>query len=105
MSLDLPTCTVQYPTCGACHGETTHNGDGLECEPCGLYYGDGEDGTQAEYMDEEADPCSKPCDNHWHGLGRIRDGYGYHCGTCQLPEGHTSDCYTNCKIYRIEEAN
>lgn len=89
----LPTCSVQYPSCGACHADTDHDGDSFYCDPCGLDYSDGQDGTEATYRDEDAAPCAKPCTNTWHGS---RDLGPYDCRSCALPSGHESDCWTNC---------
>lgn len=100
----LPTCSVQYPRCGSCGGETTWD-DVILCEPCGLSYGDGEDGTEAEFTDDTEEPCGKPCDNHWHSPEKIRTGWRYECHPCRLPDGHTSDCWTNCTPHKIEETH
>lgn len=104
--MSLPVCSIQYPTCGACGGETEWDCDGICCKPCGLYYGKGEDQTEAEFLDETDEPCGKPCDNYWHGDEKITSKYRYECTACKLPEGHTSDHWSDCKPVRIgDETN
>ena len=90
----LPTCSVHYPACGACGGETDHDGDTYYCDPCGLDYGDGADDTTATYRAPDADPCGAPCSNAWHGS---RDLGPYDCTPCQLPTGHKSPHWTACR--------
>lgn len=85
----LPTCQTQTPACGACGENTRNDGDGFYCESCLLNYFDGEDGTEAEFM-EDVDPCGVPCSNTWHVQFKMI------CGPCKLPKGHTSMCWTGC---------
>ena len=71
---NLPLCSWQYPSCGACGGETSHDGDAFYCDDCGLDYGKGADGTEATYRDEGRSPCGAPCSGHtsppqWVALG------------------------------------
>ena len=91
--MSLPSCAVQYPSCGACCGDTEFDGDGFYCDDCGLDYGNGDDGTEATFRDEEQSPCGEPCDNHWHG----KDQLDLTCTPCELPKGHTSMHWTDCK--------
>lgn len=100
--MSLPTCSVQYPSCGACHGETQYDGDSFYCEDCCLDYGDGEDSTEATFRDEEAEPCGNPCDNYFHGPHEICEGKGYDCRPCALPDGHTSPHWTNCELVDVQ---
>jgi len=100
---NLPVCAVRTPACGSCGGDTEASVDGIYCDPCGLYYGNGDDCTEATFLDDAADPCAQPCSNHWHGDHKIRQGWGYECTPCQLPARHTSDCWTDCIPYKLEE--
>ena len=52
----LPTCSVRYPTCGACGTETDYDGDSYFCDLCDLDYGDGTESKPATYhlIDVEA---------------------------------------------------
>lgn len=93
----LPVCSIQTPSCGACGLDTTFEDGLFVCYDCGLGYGDGEDGTEAEFWDEDAEPCSHACDNHFHGFGKIRPGQGYNCKPCPLPSTHTSDHWHPCE--------
>lgn len=95
--MSLPNCSIQNPSCGACYGETMHDGDSYYCEDCLLDYGDGAE-TEATFRDEEAEACGNPCSNHWHGPDKIRPGTSYECHPCALPAGHTSDHWTPCEV-------
>lgn len=93
----LPYCTIQNPACGACGGETSHDGDSFYCEPCGLDYGDGGSETRATYRDEGVEPCGHPCGNYWHGRDLSAVGWSFRCEPCALPAtheegGHWHDC-------------
>ena len=79
----LPVCHVNSPICGSCYHETDHDGDSFYCEPCGLDYGNGEDGTVATYRDDDAKPCGKM----YSGLGSLVRAYA----SCPLPKGHLSE--------------
>lgn len=92
--VELPLCSVQYPACGSCGGETDHDGDSFYCDECGLDYGDGDDCTPATFRDEEEERCANPCDNQWHNSIDIGP---YDCGICQLPASHKGSHWTNCK--------
>lgn len=94
----LPACSIQYPSCGACGQDTDHDGDTFYCNDCGLDYGNGEDQTEAEFRDEDAEPCAQACDNYWHGADKIREGWTYDCLPCPLPAGHTSDHWNPCDM-------
>ena len=94
--LRLPSCSIRNPTCGACLGETSHDGDSFYCQECGLDYGDGDD-SPAIYRDEDAETCAAPCANSWHAADAIRTGWSYECHPCALPTGHNSDHWTPCK--------
>lgn len=94
MSGQLPSCSFQYPTCGACGAETEWDEAGLSCFICDLSYGDGEDGTTATFRDEGAEPCGKPCTNPWHTDNGVSH---YECQPCTLPDTHKDDCWTPCK--------
>ena len=94
---NLPYCSISYPTCGACGEETECEGDSFYCEPCGLDYGDGRDGTAATYIDPEAAPCCLPCDEPWHRTPRELGGVPYKCTPCLLPQGHEYEHWTNCQ--------
>ena len=91
--MSLPSCAVQYPSCGACGIDTSHDGDSFYCEDCDLDYGNGDDGNEASFRDEEQPPCAKPCDNTWHRSKH----FDLACEPCKLPEGHRSMCWTDCK--------
>ena len=90
----LPACSVQYPSCGACGSDTSHDGDGFYCDPCGLDYGAGEDGTVATYRNPDTPPCGHTCTNEWHGSRVLGP---YECTPCQLPQDHAADHWTDCR--------
>ena len=92
-SMSLPVCAVEYPSCGACGSNTSHDGDTFYCDECDLDYGDGDDGHEAQFRDEEQKPCGKPCDNTWHAPEHLN----LICTPCKLPATHTSFCWTDCK--------
>lgn len=96
----LPMAVMQYPTCGACSGETYHDGDSLRCDDCKLRFDS--NSLEAEYANEDDEACGAACENSWHGDGMVRPGMGYDCGACILPASHTSDHYTDCKPRRIK---
>ena len=91
----LPDAVVQSPACGACHGETYFEGNCHVCVDCRLRF-DLED-LSASFLDDEDEPCGAPCDNSWHGDGKIREGIGYDCGACKLPADHESMHWTGCQ--------
>lgn len=95
----LPDAVVQNPACGACNGETSFEGEAFTCEDCRLYFH--ADNFSASFIDADAKPCGSPCDNGWHGDHKIRQGTGYDCGTCQLPAGHDSQCWTGCQSKQL----
>ena len=91
----LPSCRTQAPECGACRGETFYDGSDFICDECGLFYGDGFDGTTAVYINPDRPPCGAPCSNTWH---RSRDlSHYYDCTPCQLPAGHKAAHWTACR--------
>jgi hypothetical protein len=94
--MSLPSCTIQYPACGACGDDTDHDGDGFYCDDCGLDYGDGDESSPATFRDEEQPPCGKPCDNGWHKP----EALDLICSPCELPKDHNSMCWTDCKDNR-----
>ena len=87
---DLPYAEHQFPLCGACGGETWHDGDVLRCDDCGLDYGDGN--RAALYLDDAAEPCGTA---YVFGHGRVRLPVGdpYQYTDCPLPRGHVSEHY------------
>ncbi|MGY2747251.1 hypothetical protein ACVWZ8_004368 [Arthrobacter sp. UYCu723] len=89
--MSLPRCCIQTPACGACGDDTAHDGDSFYCDDCGLDYGNGDESDPAVFRDEELPPCGEACDNNWH----IK--FGLTCTPCELPAGHTSDHWTDCK--------
>lgn len=92
--VELPSCRTPAPECGACRGETFHDGGDVICDGCGLSYGDGFDGTTAVYLDTGTPPCGAPCSNAWHSSRAIGP---YGCTPCQLPAGHESSHWTACR--------
>ncbi|WPM94312.1 hypothetical protein VB1_CDS0063 [Arthrobacter phage Marchesin] len=92
--MSLPSCSVQHPACGACGDETSSDGESFYCDDCGLDYGDGSD-TQAEFRDEDAEVCGEPCSNSWHARIFAEPMI---CSPCELPEGHKSDHWTDCRF-------
>jgi len=90
--MSLPSCRVQNPSCGACGSETRFDGDSFLCEGCGLNYLDGEDFTTPEFI-EDVSACGVACSNFWHGPSQL----DLACSPCELPQGHASDCWTDCK--------
>lgn len=101
---NLPSCSVTYPTCGACYEETAHDGDDFYCGPCGLTYGDGGE-NEAEFIEPQDDPCARPCTNPHHEAHNIRANLSFNCEPCKLPAGHTSDCWTDCTPYELENTD
>jgi hypothetical protein len=91
----LPDAVQQHPACGACGGETNDYGDEFTCDDCQLSF-DTYD-LSASFLDPKVAPCGAPCENGWHGDHKIRQGLGFDCGTCQLPAGHKSQCWTGCQ--------
>lgn len=87
----LPSCDFQPPSCGCCGSDCRNDGDGFICEDCGLSFGH-DDSSPGEYLDDSKEPCGKSCGNSWHPT------LGLSCTACKLPEGHTSDCWTDCKL-------
>ena len=96
----LPSCSVQYPSCGACGGDTSHDGDSFYCPDCDLDYGDGEDGTTATYRNDD-EACGAPCDNTWHAPNAIEAGTSFKCAPCSLPTGHSSFHWTPCEPVKV----
>lgn len=90
----LPNASHQNPACGACGDETRYD-DGYFCEDCQLAFDT--DTLEAAFLDPSAVACGQPCTNYWHGNHKIRQGYGYLCGTCELPTGHESMHWTGCR--------
>lgn len=78
----LPDAVPQMPACGACGGETRSDGEHFYCEYCLL--GFAPITLIAFFLDPNAETCGAPCDNSWHGDHRIRQGWGYDCGSCGL---------------------
>lgn len=95
----LPRADMQYPSCGSCGGETYHDADSFRCDDCRLAFDS--NNLEAEYADEEDATCGAACANFWHDDNMIRSGWGYDCGTCILPAGHTSDHFTGCNAKEI----
>lgn len=91
----IPDADVQYPTCGACLGETEYDDGDFHCESCKLGF-NGRD-LSAFYWDNEDETCGEECDNYYHGANRINVGYGYECTSCVLPTDHSSGHFTACK--------
>jgi len=96
----LPDAEPQSPACGACHGDTELGDDGPVCYDCQLAFDP--DTFKAEFLDPDAKVCGADCDNYWHNDHKIRLGWGYHCGTCQLPSGHTKEHWTGCDPVEVE---
>ncbi|MBM7280335.1 hypothetical protein JTZ10_21560 [Gordonia rubripertincta] len=84
--MSLPSAEHQSPSCGACQSETSHDGDDFVCEDCQLAFDSYT--LEARFLDEDVEPCGKPCENTWHGDHKIHRGQGYRCHPCQLPKGH-----------------
>lgn len=98
----LPDAEPQPPACGCCGGDTDcYDVDDYRCDDCGLSY---DRDMVASYADDTAQPCAKACDNTWHSPGVLHPAYAYRCGTCALPAGHTSDCWTGCRVVDREIA-
>lgn len=100
-SRKLPDALWADPDCGACLGETESDGDSFACDRCGLIF---DEYLTASFIDEEAEACAKPCANEWHGDSKVRPGWVHDCGTCLLPEGHVSSCYTACVVRRAGDS-
>lgn len=93
--MTLPDAVQQTPACGACGSSVDWDGDEWYCEDCRLYFR--ADDLSASFIHPDAEVCGAACDNYWHGEGRIKQGWGYDCGTCRLPEDHTSMHWTGCQ--------
>lgn len=98
----LPRADWQSPACGACGAETEcFDPEWFACEDCELVF-DGTDGRlTAEFADRDAETCSEPCSNTWHGDHKIKRGVGYECHPCALPKGHGSDHWTGCVSIKL----
>lgn len=92
--MSLPKCAVQHPACGACGDDTEHDGDSFYCDGCDLDYGNGDDGNEAQFRDEELPECGKPCDNGWHDAEHL----DLECTPCKLPAGHRNWHWTDCQF-------
>lgn len=92
----LPSAEIEYPTCGSCGGETSHDGDTFTCEDCGLYF----DPTtlRPNYLDDRVAPCGVPCVEPLHSptSSALDDRVPWECTGCLLPAGHTSPHRTGC---------
>lgn len=88
--------------CGACHGDTWHDGDTWVCDDCQLCYDDIT--MKAQFIDPDEKPCGAACDNTWHKPGRIHPTMSYECQPCALPAGHGSRHWNGC-IVRIGHAD
>lgn len=94
--MSLPHAEHQYPSCGACGGDTDRDGDDYYCDDCGLTFV-GNDLTP-EFRDPDDSVCGVPCGNTWHRPGALWKGTTFDCGTCELPKGHASPFHwTDCK--------
>ncbi|MGC0144439.1 hypothetical protein [Pseudactinotalea sp. Z1732] len=82
----LPDAEHQAPACGSCGSETDTDADHAACYGCGLSFAWPD--LQAAYLDPDKEPCGSPCDNTWHRPGALREGKGFRCQPCALPEGH-----------------
>ncbi|WP_347956128.1 hypothetical protein [Gordonia aichiensis] len=91
---DLPSAVQTNPECGACRADTRLDGDRFVCEDCRLQFDP--DTMNAAYLDSLESACGHPCDNWWHGPGRINRGESFHCRPCTLPAGHTSMHWHDC---------
>lgn len=95
----LPDARPQNPSCGCCENETrSYDADGFTCEDCELWF---DSNLRASFLDPDAEPCNAPCENGWHGDNKIWPGFGFDCGTCKLPSGHTSMHWTGCERKQI----
>lgn len=50
-----PPAEHRYPECGVCGEETTGDGDGYDCDDCGVSYSN--DGSFSQWHDDEAEQC------------------------------------------------
>jgi hypothetical protein len=93
---ELPAAVPQNPACGACGCECRRSRSRLfQCEECELVFDPRHD-FAASFLDPDAEPCGRACDNYWHGDHVIELGRGFNCGRCLLPSGHTSLHWTGC---------
>lgn len=99
----LPEAITRNPACGVCGTDTKFDGDEFVCHDCGIYFDP--ETLAAEFLDSEAAVCGEPCDNQWHGDHKIWNGVGHQCGTCELPAGHNSLHWTDCKPIPIKETH
>ena len=54
--VDLPMLIMNYPTCGGCSRETSHDGDSLICDHCHVTWADNAgDGDDAERFTDNYD--------------------------------------------------
>ena len=68
---ELPTEDLYFPPpdCPSCDRGLGHNGDGWQCDPCGLSWNSSGDGASADWTDVYGD--DRPCAEHgkpfcWH---------------------------------------
>ena len=99
--MSLPDAEARSPECGVCWSDTDGGDGDFVCHPCGLVF----DAVTmaASFLNPDTPACGKPCDIPWHGDHKIRPGKGYRCGACELPAGHQSPHWADCRMIDITE--
>lgn len=93
----LPTAYVPSPECGHCYTALQDDGDGYQCDQCGLWWAYTAMDEPGEYVDDEASPCGKA------GRDRVEfEGKVFRERPCPLPTGHKSQHLHEFEL--IEEA-
>lgn len=74
--------------CDHCFTSLNNDGDGMTCEPCGLYWPDPNPYADVTpvFLDEDAEPCGDDGGRN----EREHSGCRFWDGPCNLPEGHES---------------
>jgi hypothetical protein len=89
MSSGLPGASVSYPSCGACHEDTEHDGDEFYCDGCGIAYASSDPEAPGHFRDEEQPVCgtisTKAPYEKIHTNGQW---YRFIEHVCPLPKGH-----------------
>lgn len=88
----LPPCEPQFPLCGVCLSELSHDGGSFVCQEGLLDFGEGSGLGAPEFLDADAQACAHDCkEPHLHP--RTHEGFRYVCEPCLLPTGHAGDCF------------
>lgn len=92
-----PPLQVQYPLCGICGNETSHDGEHWQCENCKAFWrADGTEGERAGNWDyPDAERCPSIDGRYLTGGCWSRNSYDATLRQCLLDAGHTGDHHWN----------